>query len=117
MICNSYIVRAPCNNRNEGDTRRRYKEIIFVDGWVLGQGSVIVVVPIAEDGSDSEGYHVISGAHRLEALYECCAEDPENPQVQASIASGGTVKLLNQIFTFLPHPQTTKYYKTGFIHK
>jgi hypothetical protein len=80
------------NNRNQRQTRRKYKKILKVDGVVLGARGEIIVIP--KDESMNE-YWVLGGAHLIEALYDAYREDPSNLQILASLKSGIPVTRLD----------------------
>ncbi|CAK0822144.1 unnamed protein product [Prorocentrum cordatum] len=73
------------NVRNQCDNRLKYKKLVLTIGCKPNQRNEMVFVPKARG---SEGHWCLSGAHLVEAIYEAHAEQPENPQVIASVAGG-----------------------------
>ncbi len=82
------IKRHILNDRNQCDTRLKYKITILKHGYKPNLRNEMVVVP-ASKGSNT--YLVLSGAHLIEAIYEAYYEAPGNPQVQARLSDNSCV--------------------------
>jgi len=85
--------RAKLNNRNQHNTRAKYKNIIKKEGVITGARGELITIT---DEKDKDIEWVIGGAHMCEALYDAEAEEPENKNITASIAAGIRVTRLDK---------------------
>eukprot|EP00969_Alexandrium_andersonii_P310193 13707861-Alexandrium_andersonii.AAC.1 len=86
------------NNRDQQDTRNKYKQLLFERGIMKGARNESIAVPssceqqfqasMTQNGIIYINAEFAGGAHLVEAAYEAHAEQPNNCQVQISIKSG-----------------------------
>ena len=93
------------NDRDQQDTRSKYKAIFKMKGYILGARNEVVVKATAL-GSDD--YTIVGGAHLLEAIQDCWQEEYDsNEQVRASIDGGIKVTEID----YRSPPDIVKYFK------
>jgi len=83
---------ARLNNRNQRNTRLKYKAIIKKEGIVVGARGEFITIP-SEKGDQEL---VLGGAHLIEAFYDAEEEDPENDNILATEAAGIEVTRLDR---------------------
>ena len=88
-------IRSPRNDRDEYETRERYKRSIRADGYQQNARSRTVTIPLP-NAPHPECRMLLAAAHCYEALVDCALENyecvqkrlPQNPRVQLSVKRG-----------------------------
>eukprot|EP00973_Karenia_brevis_P069604 9678299-Karenia_brevis.AAC.1 len=74
------------NDRDQVSTRVGYKATLKKMGWIVDGRNAVIAQPA---DANSEFLDVLGGAHLVEALYECVAEENgQNEQINATLAGG-----------------------------
>lgn len=87
-----YLKRSAINNRNQFNTRAKYKAIIKQEGIVVGARGEIITIPAEDDSCE----YVLGGAHMIEAFYEAEDEDPKHDNIIATALAGIKVTRLDK---------------------